>query len=247
MKGGRMRRIPWLVVCLAGILLFFAAGCTSQVTCVPQQQQTGIWVTGQGEVMASPDTALVALGIEARAATVAEAQTEASEAMNKVMKALQDGGVAEKDIQTQQYSIYPITKWDEEEKEEEIIGYRVVNMVLAKIRELDKAGSIIDAVAQAGGDYARIQNVSFTIEDPAPYYEQARAKALRDASNKARQIAELTGVRLGRPTYVSEGTAYLQTITRTFDELQAVPTPATPISPGELKITANIQVVYAIE
>jgi uncharacterized protein YggE len=242
-----MKTARWLIFFLVLVLALGAVGCAQEVTYVAQPQQTGIWVTGQGEVMAVPDLATLSSGIEARAATVSEAQAQASVAMDKVMKALKDNGVAEKDIQTQQYSIYPITKWNEEENEEEIVGYRVTNIVLAKIRELDKAGSIIDAVAQAGGDYTRIQDISFTVEDPAPYYEEARTKALEDAKNKAEQIADLAGVKLGRPTYISEGTVYTPAITRDIYEASApVPAPVTPISPGEMKITLDVQVAYAI-
>jgi uncharacterized protein YggE len=242
-----MKKARWLILFLVVALALSAVGCAQGVTYMAQPQQTGIWVTGQGEVMAVPDLATLSSGIEARAATVSEAQAQASVAMDEVMKALKDNGVAEKDIQTQQYSIYPVTKWNEEKNEEEIVGYRVTNIVLAKIRELDKAGSIIDAVAQAGGDYTRIQDISFTIEDPAPYYEEARTKALEDAENKAEQLADLAGVKLGRPTYISEGAVYIPAITRDLYEANApVPTPVTPISPGEMKITLNVQVAYAI-
>jgi uncharacterized protein YggE len=242
-----MKKARWLGLCLALILALGAVGCAPEVTYVAQPQQTGIWVTGQGEVMAVPDLATLSSGIEAQAATVSEAQAQATEAMDNVMKALKDNGVAEKDIQTQQYSISPITKWDEEKEEEKIIGYRVTNIVLAKIRELDKAGSIIDAVAQAGGDYTRIQNISFTIEDPTPYYEEARTKALDDAKSKAEQIADLASVKLGKPTYISEGAVYIPAITRDLYEAGApVPAPVTPISPGEMKITLNVQIAYAI-
>lgn len=242
-----MEKAKWLILFLVVILALGAVGCAQGgaegVTYVAQQQ-TGIWVTGQGEVMAVPDLALLSLGIEAQAGTVSEAQAQAIEAMDKVMESLQDNGVAEKDIQTQRFSIYPITKWIRDEDEEEIIGYRVTNMVLAKIREVDEAGAIIDAVAQAGGDYTRIQGISFTIDDPAPYYEEARTEALEDAENKAEQLADLAGVKLGRPIYISEGAIYQPPISR--EDMAGVPGAVTPISPGELEITLNVQVAYAI-
>ena len=245
-----MKKARWLILFLAVALALGAVGCTqggAEGVIYVAQQQTGIWVTGRGEVMAVPDLALLSLGIEARAGTVSEAQAQASEVMDKVMEALKDNGVDEKDIQTQRFSIYPITRWDKDAEKEEIIGYRVTNMVLAKIRELDNAGAIIDAVAQAGGDYTRIQDISFTVDDPTPYYEEARTNALEDAKNKAEQMANLTGVKLGRPTYISEGAIYIPIITRGLYETDApVPAPVTPISPGEMKITLNVQVAYAI-
>jgi hypothetical protein len=250
-----MKKNWWLIPCLVVMLALCAVGCTSisvgeggqGVVSLPQQS-TGIWVTGQGEAVAYPDVAELRLGVEARADTVSEAQTQASEAMDKVMQALKDNGVAEKDIQTQRFSIYPVTRWIREEDEEEIIGYRVTNIVLAKIREVDKAGIIIDAVAKTGGDYTRIQGISFTVDDPTPYYEEARDKAMEDAKDKALQLANLAGVGLGKPTYISEGMVYRPEVTEAFYEAGAAPVPApeTPISPGELKITVTLQIAYAI-
>lgn len=246
-----MRVAKWLIPCLVAILLVGAAGCyiqggSPQVISVPAQQNTGIWVTGQGETTAVPDVAILSLGVEAKGDTVAEAQSQAAVAMDKVMQALQDNGIDKKDIQTRQYSIYPITRWVEDEKKEEIIGYRVTNIVVTKIRKVDKAGAVIDAVAQAGGDYIRIQGISFTVDDPTPYYEEARTKAVKDAENKAKQFANLTGVKLGKPTYISEGAVYLPSVNKAYERAVSLPATETPISPGELKITTNVQIVYAI-
>lgn len=249
-----MKTTRWLIPCLIAVLALGAAGCTSipewegspDVVPVAQQQNTGIWVTGQGEAMAVPDIAELRLGVEARADTVAEAQTQASEAMDKVVVALKDNGVAEKDIQTQRFSIYPVTRWIREKDEEEIIGYQVTNIVVAKLREMDKVGDIIDAVAEAGGDLTRIQGISFSVDDPTPYYEEARAKAVKDAKDKALQLADLADVKLGKPTYVSEGAVYLPPTRGLYEAGAPVPAPETPIIPGELKITLSIQIAYAI-
>jgi uncharacterized protein YggE len=195
--------------------------------------------------MAVPDIAELRLGVEVQADTVAEAQAQASDAMVKVQQALKDNGVADKDIQTQQFRISPVTKWTSDRDEQEIVGYQVTNIVVAKIRDIDRAGATIDAVAEAGGDYARIQSISFDVEDRAPYYEEARSKAVEDAENKAKQLAELAGVGLGKATFVSEGGGYVSTQTYYVDEFAAAKA-ATPISPGELEIQVYVQVIYAI-
>ena len=136
---------------------------------------------------------------------MAEAQSRAAEAMDNVMTALTKNGVAKNDIQTQRFSIRRVTKWDRVKEEETVIGYRVTNMVTAKIRDIDEAGTIIDAVVEAGGDLTRIDNISFSVDDPSDYYEEARQEAMAEAKAKAKQLAELAGVTLGKPTYISEG------------------------------------------
>jgi uncharacterized protein YggE len=212
------------------------------------QQQVGLWVTGEGKAMATPDVVLLSLGIEAEAKTVAQAQRDAAEAMNGVMKELKSNGVAEKDIQTQRFSIYPMRKWIEDEQREIIIGYRVANIVVAKIRQVDKAGTIIDDVAEAGGDLTRIDSIGFTVDDPTPYYEEAREKAIEDGIAKAKQMAQVADIKLGKLLYISEGTQYVPPVVVRDYAMKAegmAPAP-TPISPGELEIQITVQMVYAI-
>lgn len=220
------------------------AGPTTIGTVDLNTQQEGIWVSGEGEVTVTPDIATLWLGVEAQAETVTEAQSQAVEAMNNVMDVLTDNGVDDNDIQTQYFSINQVTRWDDDELI--IIGYRVTNMVTAKIREIDDVGSIIDAVATVGGDLIRINNIAFSVDDPSEYYEEAREEAMADAQAKAEQLADLAGVELGEPTYVSEGTIYPPVVYRDTGMTEAAP-PSTPISPGEIELTLTVQVAYAIE
>jgi len=248
-----MKRNWLLMVYLALVLAIVGlAGCSPGSTVLEgveginiSSQQAGISVTGQGKVMAVPDIATLRLGIEAQETSVAEAQSRAAETMDGVMTALTKNGVAKKDIQTQSFSIRRMTKWDRVKEEETVVGYRVTNMVTAKIRDIDKAGSIIDAVAEAGGDLTRINNISFSVDDPSDYYEEAREKAMAEAKAKAKQLAELAGVTLGKPTYISEG-AQISYPRVMMEEVVAKAAAPTSISPGEMEISLNVQVVYAI-
>ena len=224
-------------------------GCSTELSNVQlSSQQEGIWVTGTGEVTVIPDIATVRLGIAAEADTVAEAQSQAIEAMDKVMAALKDNDVDKKDIQTQYFNIRQVTKWDRIKEEEVVVGYRVTNMVTAKIRDVDKAGTIIDDVAKAGGDLTRVDSIGFSVDEPSAYHEEARQKAMADAKAKAEHLAKLGGVSLGKPTFISESVQVPPTITRVaVPEAVPVPAPApTPISPGEMEISLTVQVVYAI-
>jgi uncharacterized protein len=208
-------------------------------------QQTGIWVSGTGEVTVVPDVAILTLGVEAQETTVRAAQSEAADAMNAVMNMLKTNGVADRDIQTQWYSISPVIKWDDKTDEQITTGYRVSNMVMAKIRDISKTGTIIDAVTEAGGNLTRINGISFTVDDPTAYNSQARVKAMQDAAAKAQQLASLAGVTLGKVFYISESGSYIPPI-RWASSAEGV-SGSTPISPGELDITITVQVAYAID
>ncbi len=237
-----------LVLAIVGL-----AGCSPDNTVLGEleelninNQQEGIWVSGRGVVTVTPDIATLRLGVEVLTATVAEAQSQAIEAMDEVMDALTDNGVAKKDIQTQHFSIYPVTRWDKDDEEQVIVGYRVTNTVSAKIREIDKAGTIIDAVAAAGGDFTRINGIDFSVDDPSAYYEEARQEAMADAKAKAEQLAELAGARLGKATFISESSYVPPPIYRQDVYEEAMPGAETPISPGEMEISLTVQVTYSI-
>jgi len=252
-----------LMATLLGVLLL--AGCTFKLEgqgvspsgaqgLYPPAQQTGVWVTGEGKASYVPDIAVLRLGIEAQEATVAQAQARAREAMGRVVAALKTRKVADKDIQTQHFSIQPVRQWIEEpgpvrKGREIIIGYRVSNTVTAKVRQIDEAGPIIDAVAEAGGDLTRIESISFTIDDPTPLQRQARELAIKDAQAKAQQMAGLLGITLLQPTYVSESAPYIPAPRQFFLEgaAKAPDIVPTPIQPGEQELRVTVQVVYAIK
>jgi len=254
-----MKKVWWLVISLVLVLgVVGLAGCSSgdipfgeasaNLKVSLNSQQEGIWVTGTGKVSAVPDIATLRLGIEAQETSVAEAQSQAAEAMERVKTALTDNGVAEKDIQTQYFNIRRVTKWDNVKEQEVVIGYRVTNMVTAKIRDINNIGAVIDAVAVAGGDFTRIDNIGFSVEDTSGYHQEARQKAVADAKAKAEQLADLAGVKLGKPTYITENAhlpspIYPQVL---YERAAGASVPETPISAGEMEISLTVQLVYAI-
>ncbi len=240
---GLLLLIVTLTGCSAGPVVPGELPSNIQVSLGGQQQ--GIWVTGQGKVTVVPDIATLRLGIAAQSASVAEAQSQAAEAMNNVMTVLTGSGVAKKDIQTQYFSIQQVRRWDQVRQEEVVVGYRVTNMVAAKIRDIDKTGSVIDAVATAGGDLTRIDNITFSVDDPSAYHVEAREKAMADAKAKAEQLAELAGVTLGKPLYISES-IYMPPPIYPMRMAEAPAPAASPISPGETEISLTVQVAYTI-
>ena len=255
-----MKKRGWVLVAgLASLLVMTGLmGCSSgspalgagegtQVTV--NAQQGGIWVTGQGKVSVVPDIATLRLGIEVQDTSVATAQAEAAEAMDDVMTALTDSGVAQKDIQTQYFNIRQVTTWDRDTEQEVPIGYRVTNIVSAKVRDVDGVGAIIDAVILAGGDVTRVDGISFSVDDPSEYYEEAREEAMADARAKAEHLARLAGVELGKATYIAEGfsgAAYADPQPRVAFAMAEGMAVETAISPGETEITLLVQVAYSI-
>lgn len=234
-----------LVMLLAAIAT--AAGCADpgniSISGMSSQQE-GIWVNGSGEVQAVPDIFNLSLGVVAQDDAVEPARAAAAAAMDDVMAALDDLKIAEKDIQTQRFSIRQLTRWDNVKNESIVIGYEVSNILSVKVRDIDKAGEVIDDVVAAGGDLIRINSMGFAIDDDSQYRAEARAKAVADAIAKAEQLADLAGVRLGNLTYITESYYAPAPVYRGYDAVAEGA--ATQISPGETTVSATVQLIYAI-
>ena len=223
---------------------------------------TGISVTGSGKASAAPDLAVLSLGVEAFAGSVAEARNQAAGAMDQVINVLLASGIPEKDIQTRHFNINPRYTSREvtrclganqtncfKEREQVIIGYQVTNQLSVQVRELDAVGSLIDGVTAAGGDLIRFQGVNFSIEDTQALEIEAREAAVADLVTKATQIADLTGVALGKPVFITEvgrsAPKSLAIASRSFDGAAAAI--ETPILAGEQDVVITLQARYAIQ
>ena len=218
--------------------------------------QTGIWVTGEGSMSLEPDLALLNIGVEARAATVAGARGQAARAMAAIIDAVKAHGLVNKDIQTRSFNIFPQYQSEEVVQEgrrirtQVLVGFVVSNTASIKIRDLDNVGTIIDEVAEAGGDSTRINGISFTVEDPKPFMVKLREMAVLDALAKAEHFASLTGVSVGPLAYISEGGATAPIVRnvgvqRAFAEA-ALAAP-TAIIGGELELRLTVNAVFGIQ
>jgi uncharacterized protein YggE len=162
------------------------------------------------------------------------------------MAALKTKGVADKDIATTYYNITPIYSYNPTSGKQTLEGYNVSNTVTVKIRNVGNAGLVLDAVAAAGGDNTIINSVTLSVDQPEQYNDAARKAAVADAANRAKQLANLSGVRLGKATYINETINNTSPIYSFDSGVKAAPSVTTPISPGETEISLTVQVVYSI-
>ncbi len=210
--------------------------------------QPGISVSGEGQVTATPDLATISLGVQAKAGTVAQAQAIASDAMNKIRLVLATTWETGKEIQTSNFNFSPVYNWDKDTNRQYLDGYQVTNSVTVKVRDVTKAGTIVDAVATAGGDVTQVQGISFGFSDPTTYVDQAREQAMKSAIAKAKQMATLAGVTLGKPVYITENGGYAPMPPVFYGKAMAADSAgATPISTGETTISSSVQILFAIE
>ena len=239
-----------LLLPLVAGLTFLAVACNGGDTFVTPDNTgaMGVNATGTGPAVGEPDVLTLTVGVSAQRENVAEAREAAATAQTAVIAALRDKGVAEEDIQTVQFSVNP--QYDFSRERQEIVGYVVSNVVIAKVRDLDSAGDVIDAATIAGGNDAVVQGVSFGIDDPTELQAQAREEAVRKAREQAEQLASNAGASLGKLLSISES-AYYPFYDRGFPSAAggdaAFQEAATPIQSGQLEISVTVNVLYAIE
>ena len=224
----------WSIAVLVGWLL---AGCASSLAPV---EQRGIAVTGTGRVVSRPDTAVVEVGAEARAARLADATADVDRTMRAVLAAVKALGVRDADVRTTSYAVDPVAEPRQPgETSARIVGYRVSSVVQVRTRDVDGVGRVVDAAVRTGANVVR--NVHFTIDDSSRAEADARALAMQDAATKAREVAAAAGVRLGRLLAVTES-APIRPVAR-----MSLATAPGPIEPGQLETTVSLDARYAIE
>lgn len=227
-------------------VLMAACGSTPQVTIQnADAARTGISVSGKGEVTGAPDTVEIDLGVSVLGETVDQATSTAAERAEALIEALTSNGVAEDDITTTDYSIYP--EYDYSRNQERLVGYRVNNTVRAKIRNMESIGSVLDAARAAAGDETRISGLRFSIEDDNELVSSARAAAWDDALAKAAQLAELPGRTLGKATSITE-TASMPPVPFPYEgDIAGAERAVTPVEPGTSVVTITLEVQFALE
>ena len=165
-----------------------------------------VTVVGSGMAAARPDTAEVSAGVVTQAATAAQALAQNNAAMDKVIKALTGIGIADKDIQTTNISVVPQRRQGRQEPQPpEIVGYEVSNQVRIKVRDLSELGRLLDTLVGQGANL--LGGIRFSVGNPAPVLDQARAQAMADARRKAEVYARAAGMTLGPLLSIPEGAA----------------------------------------
>ena len=234
-----------LVALAAGSLALTLVGGTSagaQSPLPPVVNPRSITVHGVGRISQTPDQATVVIGVETRAATAAAALTANSTKANQLIATLKSNGIAPKDIQTSNLSVYP--QYDNQGRR--ITGYQVTNTVTATVKDLKNAGTLIDAAAAVAGDAFRVNGLSFSISDNAKPLASARAAAVADARAQADQLATAAGVKLGQLRTFSSSSSSVPT--PVFRDVAAAKTmaadSAVPIEAGSQEVTAEVDLVF---
>jgi len=214
----------------------------------PHQRDT-IAIDGMGKISATPDVAVVNLGVTSDGTTVQAVQKQNTDKMNAIIDALKAMDIVAKDIQTSNYSIYP--KYDYSNGKQNIIGYTVSQNVTVKVRNLDKTGDVLAKAGELGMNQSG--GVDFTIDDPTTLQAQARDKAIDDARQKAKQLTDKLGVSLGKVVTFTEGARNDIVPLPMMKAMNAAvgggvaSAPSPQIQSGSLDVISNVTVTFEVQ
>jgi len=204
----------------------------------------GITAQGHGEVKVKPDIALITLTVTTQSVDQAEAVRQNAVRTTTVLAALRGVAIADKDIETQSYTVQP--QYDYKPSPPLLTGYQVQNSVQATVRDLTKVGLVIDKTTAGGA--SEIGGVSFDLSNRAQSQSQALSQAVAAAKLKAGVMAEAAGVGLGRLLTMTEGSS--APIVRPLYAMRTMAAPAaapeTPINDQQITISADATLVYAM-
>lgn len=230
-----------VVALLGGFALYNSYKTPVAVTQPPKAEPKTISVGGTGTVSMSPDIAWFMASAVTQADTAAQAEQQNNDAMSKIISALKNAGIAEKDIQTTDYALWPIYQESKEPGQRPIlVGYSVRHTIRVTVRDIAAVGKMLDLAISNGAN--EMGGVYFGLSEAKAQQAQTQALdlAVKDANSKATTIANSMGVTLVGPISVSLG-YYYEPTRMDFKEVAAQPV---PIMPGQLEYTVNVQIVY---
>ena len=232
-------------VLLLGVALAACGPSTpANITVQPQPPQRTITVTGTGLVTLTPDIAYINIGVHSQDASASVAVTDNNTQAQAVIAAIQAAGVADKDIQTTNFSIYPQQQYDDKGKITGIL-YMVDNTVYVTARDLTKLGGLLDASVRAGAN--NISSISFDVADKTAALSQARLAAVGNARKQADELTGATGVSLGDVQTISYYDSTPPVSIQYSRSDTALGGGSVPIQSGSMQITTTVTIVYIIK
>jgi uncharacterized protein YggE len=238
-----MNRIQFAAVVIAFGL--FAQNALAQ-TPPAQERISTLALSGEGTAEAAPELATVQIGVAVTAKVAKDALVENSKLLTAALNAAKENGIEPRDLQTSGLSLRPDIVRAEKWPHREVIGYQVNNVVTMRVRDISKLGGLLDRLVVLGIN--DIRSINFSVANPAPLIEQARAAAIKDVMDKAQKYADAANLRIIRVLTLSEGSVEIPGRIQALYQARAVsaPRPDVPVEAGELTYRARVSATFEI-
>jgi uncharacterized protein len=201
-------------------------------------------VLGEGRAHAAPDVAIATIGVVATDPLLAKATRDADARARKVQAVVAAAGVAPADVQTSRYDVDIERRADRPDEAPRVVGYRVVNELRVKVRDLAALGGLLDRVVAAGAN--EVQGLQFAKDDTTAEQGRALAAAVRAARAKAEEMARAAGLRLGEIVELSEGVRSAPGPIGPLRAMSMGKASGVAVQSGDVEVEAQVEAVFAL-
>jgi len=245
MSSSHRRRRP--IVSAAFTLLLLAGTLSAAPGHAQNSPDTvrprSVAVSGQGEVQAEPDRALVMLGVQARLPKLEEARAEVNKKIDAVLKLTRDLKIDTKYVRSTRISIQPEYSYDNNTRN--LLGYLVWRQVEVDLRNLEQLGQLMERAADLGAN--QLGTPQLESSKRAELEREALAKAVADARLNAEALVKAAGARLG-PVRSMSANSNAASPPMPMMRMQASSAEAGDAAQsyqsGQMNFTASVQIEY---
>lgn len=235
-----------LFAALAAVPLATApfASAVAQAPAAPRVEGTRLDIVATGEARRTPDVASVSAGVVTQAANAGKAMADNAERMSTTIDALKKAGVAARDIQTQSLRLSPQYRYADNQPPV-LTGYQASNTVAVRLRDLARAGAVLDALVAAGAN--QINGPDLSVDHPEAALDEARTAALATARARAELYAKAAGLRVARIVTISESGTSEPSIVRPMPMMAMAKRASTPVEAGEDTLAVTLNVIFDLQ
>jgi uncharacterized protein YggE len=221
-------------------LLVAALLATCAIAQEPARKAPTVRAHGTATVTAKPDQVRVDVGVVTQAQTAQAAAAENAKQLSQVLAELKKAAGAGAQVQTTSYSVHPNYRYPKDGGTPSIAGYTATNVVQVTSPDIANASKIIDTATRTGAN--TIQGVQFTLKDEQAVRSQALAEAVRQAHASASAMASALGLKIARVVSLEDAAQPpVQPVREMMMQARAAAADvATPVEPGEIRVTANV-------
>lgn len=204
-----------------------------------------ITVSASGRVSAEPDIVRLQAGLTTEADQAAGALKDNNAVMQQLIDKLKQAGIGERDIQTSNFQVSPKYTRPERGGVARITGYQVSNQVQVTVREIDKAGEILDMLVRLGAN--QMSGMSFEVSSADELKDAARVKAMKAARRRAELLADAAGAEVGEVIAIAEDAPVGGPRPMAMHRSAMAAESSVPIAAGEQELVARVTVTWKLK
>ncbi|MCS7317870.1 MAG: SIMPL domain-containing protein [Candidatus Dojkabacteria bacterium] len=163
-----------------------------------------ISTSGSGKVYGRPDMATLVLNLSEKDKTVKSAVEKLNKKLEELYKMLNENNISRDNIKTISFNVYPEYEYSANGGNPVLIGHAASSSIEITIKNVDEkalnVSKIVDSVSAI--DRIQISSLSFDIENKKEFFTKAREQALKNARERAEEVARFAGVKLLSPVNI---------------------------------------------